>query len=423
MSVTLPFSLHNSTSSLSRSSTFESVKSAVEQVHQLCGRLSRSNTTCTAHQGEEDTRAHQTSTTTMPPKSTPTNSSQARAGQQSSLSSTQIPGNRQSSPNKKTPISQPTTKDGQPSGASTMQQPQIDASTATPTPTPSDDTVAESESTDPKEKEEKESKPCILCRQLPDCPHCHKRIIEEKPKPTDGNSTIDGPVADIYNQLGPEPTDIGEPHREFRENNPPDAFIKQKFTIFTAGSIEMGRAILWQKRIVKLLQHLPVGVYNPRRGAWKTAGSKEEVDKKVRVQVEWEMSAMEEASVICFFFDHNTTSPVTMCELGLWAQSKKIVVCCHPNYWRSTNVRLVCERHHVPFVESFDELHPLVLAMLKQKGMMVDKKGDLTENPAEEDPTKLRPVQMLLTGDHITEEHLKTPEELAKSQPAKSAGS
>ncbi|KAF2795027.1 hypothetical protein K505DRAFT_336426 [Melanomma pulvis-pyrius CBS 109.77] len=70
---------------------------------------------------------------------------------------------------------------------------------------------------------------------------------------------------------------------------------------------------------------------------------------------------------ICFFFDHVTMSPGTMIELGLWAHSSKVV------------------RYRILRVETFVELIPLVKAILRQKGMILDKNGDLRTDKKDED--------------------------------------
>jgi len=89
------------------------------------------------------------------------------------------------------------------------------------------------------------------------------------------------------------------------------------------------------------------------------------------------LEALEQADVICFFFDVRTMSPVSLLELGRWMDSDKIVVCCGEKYWKSGNVHIMCERYGVTCVETFEELVPEVEKILKKKGMALDDKGDL----------------------------------------------
>ncbi|KAH8622827.1 hypothetical protein IG631_22576 [Alternaria alternata] len=190
-------------------------------------------------------------------------------------------------------------------------------------------------------------------------------------------TSIDEVVEDEMNQLPPWPSPVPTPHKDFVHSNPPDPPTYRKFTVFTAGSIEMGKAVNWQPLMVTMLSHLPITVCNPRKGSWDQSITQQAKDELFKQQVVWELGALEQADVICFFFDTVTLSPVSLLELGLWAASGKLVVCCGDRYWKSGNVHLVCERYDVPRAESFEELVPLVEKTLKKKGMELDDKGDL----------------------------------------------
>ncbi|KAI8935897.1 hypothetical protein NX059_012565 [Plenodomus lindquistii] len=192
-----------------------------------------------------------------------------------------------------------------------------------------------------------------------------------------GAVDIDQEVEDIYKQLPALPSPLPKPHREFVHCKPPEAPTYRKFSVFTAGSIEMGKAVQWQSQMATMLSLLPITVNNPRRGHWNPNVTPEAKDKAFRQQVEWELGALEQADVICFFFDVNTLSPVTLLELGIWAASDKVVVCCDPKYWRSGNVHIVCDRYNIPVVNTFAELVPAIEKMLVEKGMQLDQNGDL----------------------------------------------
>ncbi|EUC26735.1 hypothetical protein COCCADRAFT_10472, partial [Bipolaris zeicola 26-R-13] len=204
---------------------------------------------------------------------------------------------------------------------------------------------------------------------------CGKKT-EPEPNVPEGVD-IDQDVEDVKNQLPPLPSPLPTPHKDFIHCLPPNAPTYRKFSVFTAGSIEMGSAIQWQKHMVTSLSHLPITVCNPRRGHWNPNITPQARDKDFKDQVEWELSALEQVDVICFFFDVTTKSPVSLLELGLWAGSGKVVVCCGEGYWKGGNVELTCDRYDIPFVKSFAELVPAVEKMLVEKGMMLDAKGDL----------------------------------------------
>ncbi|RMZ66302.1 nucleoside 2-deoxyribosyltransferase domain-containing [Pyrenophora seminiperda CCB06] len=192
-----------------------------------------------------------------------------------------------------------------------------------------------------------------------------------------GTVDIDQDVKDMKNQLPALPSRLPTPHKDFLDCVPPNAPTYRKFSVFTAGSIEMGNAAQWQKHMTALLSHLPITVCNPRRGHWNPDITLLARDEDFRTQVEWELAALEQVDVICFFFDVMTKSPVSLLELGLWSGSGKVVVCCGEEYWKGGNVELTCHRYDIPFVKSFAELVPAVEKMLVEKGMVLDDKGDL----------------------------------------------
>lgn len=137
-------------------------------------------------------------------------------------------------------------------------------------------------------------------------------------------------------------------------------------SVFLAGSIEMGTAEDWQSRLTSALaQHTSdLVVLNPRRDEWDASWRQRIDSAPFREQVEWELEAQERASVIAMYFAPETKAPITLLELGLFAQSGKLVVCCPDGYWRKGNVEVVCARYGVPLVVDLDDLCAGVLARL-----------------------------------------------------------
>lgn len=125
--------------------------------------------------------------------------------------------------------------------------------------------------------------------------------------------------------------------------------------IFLAGSIEMGSARDWQQEVVEACKDLDVVLLNPRRDDFDpTAGQTIENDY-FREQVEWELEALEEASLILLYFDPNTKAPISLLELGLFADSGKLIVCCPKGFWRKGNVDIVCKFHLIYLTEDLDD--------------------------------------------------------------------
>jgi hypothetical protein len=127
-------------------------------------------------------------------------------------------------------------------------------------------------------------------------------------------------------------------------------------SIFLAGSIEMGRAEPWQSGVAHALRDLDVVILNPRRDDWDASWKQTIDDPQFRAQVEWELSAQELATLILMYFAPTTKSPITLLELGLFAGSSKLVVCCPDGYWRKGNVDIVCARYGAETVKDLGAL-------------------------------------------------------------------
>ncbi|MBA3469760.1 MAG: nucleoside 2-deoxyribosyltransferase domain-containing protein [Herpetosiphonaceae bacterium] len=127
-------------------------------------------------------------------------------------------------------------------------------------------------------------------------------------------------------------------------------------TLFLAGSIEMGRASNWQQEVEASFAHSAITILNPRRDDWDASWRQELANRQFRAQVEWELAAQERADLIVMYFAPETQAPITLLELGLFARSGRLVVCCPAGYWRKGNVDVVCARYGIPQVPTLAEL-------------------------------------------------------------------
>jgi len=127
-------------------------------------------------------------------------------------------------------------------------------------------------------------------------------------------------------------------------------------TLFLAGSIEMGRATDWQTAVAQALQNQKITILNPRRDEWDASWKQTIHNPQFRQQVEWELHAQENADIIAMYFSPETQAPITLLELGLFAQSGKLIVACPDGYWRKGNIEVVCHRYQIPLHNTLDEL-------------------------------------------------------------------
>ena len=120
-------------------------------------------------------------------------------------------------------------------------------------------------------------------------------------------------------------------------------------SVFLAGSIEMGAAENWQTDKAMFFQRLGFDVFNPRRHDWDASWEQKFENPQFYQQVNWELHALEAADLILMYFAPSTKSPISLLELGLFAESRKIVVVCPDEFWRRGNVEIVCNRYNIPF--------------------------------------------------------------------------
>ena len=135
----------------------------------------------------------------------------------------------------------------------------------------------------------------------------------------------------------------------------PEALDIQHRSVFLAGSIEQDVAERWQDRVITALSNLDVTIFNPRRKEWDASWVQSIDNHNFHEQVSWELSALEKADIVIVYFDKNTKSPITLMELGLYANTdKSVLVCCPDGFWRKGNVDIVCQRYNVPQCDSLE---------------------------------------------------------------------
>lgn len=131
--------------------------------------------------------------------------------------------------------------------------------------------------------------------------------------------------------------------------------LTDKVSLFTAGSIEMGVAENWQEKLKKELSCIDsLLILNPRRDNWQADWLQDKSFPQFREQVTWELEAQEKSDINVMYFDPKTKSPITLLELGLFADHR-LIVFCPQDFWRKGNVDLVCERYEIEQAISWDD--------------------------------------------------------------------
>jgi hypothetical protein len=68
------------------------------------------------------------------------------------------------------------------------------------------------------------------------------------------------------------------------------------------------------------------------------------------------LNALDKADIIILYLLPDSKSPISLLELGLYANSGKLLVCCPNLFLRKGNVDIVCERFNVPVYENIEKL-------------------------------------------------------------------
>jgi len=149
----------------------------------------------------------------------------------------------------------------------------------------------------------------------------------------------------------------------------PPSPLQDGFSVFLAGSIELGSAGNWQTIAEQGLSHIGIVIFNPRRDNWDASWKQDKDNPQFRKQVEWELNAMEQADVIAMYLEPGTKSPVSMLEIGLHAHSGKMIVCCPDGFWRKGNVDIVCERYGIEQVQTLNDLIERIIQIADENGV------------------------------------------------------
>jgi hypothetical protein len=120
-------------------------------------------------------------------------------------------------------------------------------------------------------------------------------------------------------------------------------------SVFLAGSIEMGAVEDWQTRLTNIFDSSNRFdyIFNPRRESWDSSWEQSINNPQFNEQVSWEMTALDIAETIILYLHPETKAPISLLELGLYANTGKVIVCCPDGFWRKGNVEMVCHRHNI----------------------------------------------------------------------------
>lgn len=128
--------------------------------------------------------------------------------------------------------------------------------------------------------------------------------------------------------------------------------------MFLAGSIEMGKARDWQAELAAELDPGFDYVLNPRRDEWDPRWEQSLDNDEFVGQVNWELDGLKMSTLIIFYLQAGTKSPISLMELGLCADvDGEVVVVCEDGFWRKGNVEILCQRAGIQVLPDMTALY------------------------------------------------------------------
>jgi hypothetical protein len=128
----------------------------------------------------------------------------------------------------------------------------------------------------------------------------------------------------------------------------------EKPSLFLAGSIDNGKAINWQARLEADIADRNLLIFNPRRDDWNSDWKQDASNPLFYEQVNWELTALDKTTIIAMYFAPGSVSPITLLELGLYASSHRMIICCPDTFWRKGNVDIVAQKYGIPVHDNYE---------------------------------------------------------------------
>lgn len=119
--------------------------------------------------------------------------------------------------------------------------------------------------------------------------------------------------------------------------------------MFLAGSMDYKTTNSWRDHVTSVLKDSYV-ILDPTH---KNHDNLNEEDMKSHIQ--WELDALAMADNILLNFLPESSSPISLVELGLYVSSNKMIVVCPEEFYKSKYVYTLCETYNTPIYNTITE--------------------------------------------------------------------
>ncbi len=145
---------------------------------------------------------------------------------------------------------------------------------------------------------------------------------------------------------------------------------EKRLKIFLAGTIDNGDSVDWQsqfaEKLEKTLGEEDVVIYNPRNAEWDTKMQPVLSNPKFKHQVLWEHEGLCSSDYIIMNLLPDSKSPISLMELGAFADSSKLLVICPDEFYRVGNVDFYCNFYDIPKFDGIDTILDYLKQIQKQ---------------------------------------------------------
>lgn len=112
--------------------------------------------------------------------------------------------------------------------------------------------------------------------------------------------------------------------------------------IFLAGSIDNKLTGNWRKQVIDKLDSKNYFI-DPTHDKHDDLNEME-----MKAHIEWELDSLTKADKIILNFLPNSQSPISLVELGMYVASKKLIVICPKEFYKSRYVYTLCNKYNTP---------------------------------------------------------------------------
>lgn len=132
----------------------------------------------------------------------------------------------------------------------------------------------------------------------------------------------------------------------------------------------MGKAEMWQDRVIDQFKDVRVIFMNPRRDDWDSSWTQSpSYGTQFNQQVKWELEMQDLADIHVYYFAKDTMSPITLLELGVYGgrNPKSTVVYVDPEYARRANVIMTCTHLGIACTGEYEQFTDILHKKIDEK--------------------------------------------------------